>query len=372
MINEKCFAKEWIESFKTQKEHKAIQAPILEKMILALHLLGHLKANGLDFVFKGGTSLILLLEEGNRFSIDIDIICSAERESLEEILDTIVETSNFNTVELDEKRSYKKGIPKAHYIFEFDSVYNPNVAGKILLDVLIEAPLYPELVTIPIATKWIEVDAEITTTTPSINAITGDKLTAFAPNTVGIPYYKGEDSFAMEICKQLFDLSKLFQNITDIEIVHKSFMAFATTEIAYRSEMPEYEDKELTPTTILQDTIDTCLLIARRDTNKTEPYKTQFSDLNTGIRAFGGNFLMSGNFRIEDAVIASARVAHLAAKLLVGDLSPIQYYEVEDVTKLTIDNENYVYLNRLKKQPDKSSFYYWYHTTQLLKAPTEL
>ena len=95
MIKELCFTEEWVNSFKKQKEHIRIDKAILEKMIYALHLVERLKANGLDFVFKGGTSLILLLEEGNRFSIDIDIICNADKITLESILQKVVETSNF-------------------------------------------------------------------------------------------------------------------------------------------------------------------------------------------------------------------------------------------------------------------------------------
>ena len=83
MISEKCFTVEWLESFKKQKEHKLIQTNILEKMIYALHLLEQLKNNGLEFVFKGGTSLVLLLDEENRFSVDIDIICKTGRKELE-------------------------------------------------------------------------------------------------------------------------------------------------------------------------------------------------------------------------------------------------------------------------------------------------
>jgi hypothetical protein len=48
-------------------------------MIYALHLLERLKTNGRDFIFKGGTSLVLLSEEDSRFSIDIDIICKTGR-----------------------------------------------------------------------------------------------------------------------------------------------------------------------------------------------------------------------------------------------------------------------------------------------------
>ena len=101
MIEEKCFTEEWLDQFKKQKDHKRIDKIILEKMIHALYLLERLKANGLDFVFKGGTSLVLLLKEGNRFSIDIDIICKAERTYLERILDKVIDTSHFTEWKLD-------------------------------------------------------------------------------------------------------------------------------------------------------------------------------------------------------------------------------------------------------------------------------
>jgi predicted nucleotidyltransferase component of viral defense system len=80
MLNEKCFTKEWLQSFRKQPAHKRIDIIILEKMIYALHLLEQLKQNDLEFTFKGGTSLLLLLDEENRFSIDIDIISNAEKE----------------------------------------------------------------------------------------------------------------------------------------------------------------------------------------------------------------------------------------------------------------------------------------------------
>jgi len=234
MIKDKCFTGEWLDQFKKQKDHKRVDKIILEKMIYALHLLERLKANGLDFVFKGGTSLVLLLKEENRFSIDIDIICKTNRKDFEDILNKVIETSHFTEWKLDEHRSYQSVVPKAHYKFSFDT--KQQGSGTILLDVLIEDSIYPAQVEVLINTKWIEIEAETMVTVPTIDAITGDKLTAFAPNTIGIPYFKGKDkqSFSMEICKQLFDLSKLFERIESIEMVAKSFMAFAEQEINYR------------------------------------------------------------------------------------------------------------------------------------------
>lgn len=363
MIKEYCFTEEWLDSFRKQKDHKRIDKIILEKMIYALHLLEQLKANGLEFIFKGGTSLVLLLEEDNRFSIDIDIICTTERAELETILQKVVEASNFKDYGLDEHRSYQPGVPKAHYKFLFDTKMQGS--GTILLDVLIEDSIYPELIEKPIATKWIETNEELMVSLPSIDSITGDKLTAFAPNTIGIPYFKGKDNqpFSMEICKQLFDLSKLFEQLQDMEIVAASFNAFAEREIAYRKNGNLVSG--LTPKTVLQDTIDTCLIIAKRG-NGSDDEKRKFVELQKGIRAFGTGFLMRGSFRIDDAISASARIAYLAAKLLMNDLTPFEYYAGQNVKDLTVEDTNLNVLNRLKRQPDKSSFYYWYHTVRLL------
>ena len=364
MIKEKCFTVEWLDSFKKQTEYRRIDKIVLEKMIYAFHLLEQLKVNGLKFVFKGGTSLVLLLEEGNRFSIDIDIIYKSGRMNLEGILEKVVKSSKFKSYRLDALRSYKPGVPKAHYIFEFESATNTKYSGKLLLDVLIEDSIYPELVEKPIQTKWLETETPIMVTVPSVDSITGDKLTAFAPNTIGIPYFKGDQPFAMEICKQLFDLSRLFNRIGNIEVVAKSFQSFAKQEIAYRKDGDRSLD--LTPGKVLKDTLDTCLILTTRGGGNEVQVKDNFRLLRDGIRALGTGFLMSGNFRMDDAVVAAARVAHLTAKLMVGDFSPIQLYKEQDIKALNIEDPGWNFLNRLKRQPDKSSFYYWYHTVELL------
>lgn len=363
MIKEHCFTEEWLDKFKQQEAHRKIDKAILEKMIYAIHLLECIKSNGLDFIFKGGTSLVLLLEEENRFSIDIDIICNTGRENLEKILNQVVDSSKFKSFELDDHRSYKDGVPKAHYSFAFDSMTSGKYSGNILLDILIEDAIYPELTEKPIRTKWVETVGETIVTMPTIDAITGDKLTAFAPNTIGIPYFKGEDrqSFSMEICKQLYDLNKLFEKIEDMGIVAQSFHAFAMQEISYR----EMEISDLTLDKVLQDTIDTCLTLAKRGKG-TAAEKSNFKELQKGIRAFGSGFLMTGNFRIDDAIPASARIAYLSTKLLYQDLSPIEYYRDQDINRLNIEDKNWNFLNRLKRQPDKSSFYYWYKTLELM------
>jgi len=361
MFKEKCFTEKWLQTFKRQAAHRRIDIIILEKMIYALHLLEQLQQNGLKFTFKGGTSLVLLLEEENRFSIDIDIITNTKKEELEAILTKVISSSRFTGFELNENRSYKLGVPKAHYTFAYESSIKGTYAGTVLLDILIEDSPYPEVAEKEIKAKWIETEDKTMVSVPTIDSITGDKLTAFAPNTIGIPYEKNGQPATMEICKQLYDLSKLFEKISSFEVVAKSFHLFAKHELEYRKE----SHPDLTPEQVLQDTIDTCLIITKRERGTTEE-KSKFALLQKGIIAFGTGYLMSGNFRLDDAIPASARIAYLAAKILVNDMSPIAYYEGQDMKDLNIENPDWNFLNRLKKQPDKSSFYYWYQTIGLL------
>lgn len=355
MIKEHCFSEKWINGFRKKKKYAKINPPVLEKMINALSLLQHLVKNNLDFVFKGGTSLILLIDDGNRFSVDIDILTQQNREDIETIFNKVIKNSRFINWELDERRSYKTGIPKAHYKFEFDSVFSKQT-NTVLLDILFEKSNYPQLQSLPIKASWIESDEEIFVTLPTIESIIGDKLTAFAPNTTGILFNSGKE---LEIIKQLYDISKLFDSVEDMKIVNESFKTFAEQEIAYRG-------LDITPNNILDDIFNTAKLITLREKNKAEPYKSQFKEIQTGIRSFT-NFLISGNFRIGDAINASAKAAYLAIKLRQNDLIPIEKLSNQNISELEITAPSWNYLNKLKKLPDKNGFFYWYKTIEILE-----
>lgn len=61
----------------------------------APYLLEQLQKNNLEFIFKGGTALILLFPEPKRFSIEIDIIISEKPKNIESIFDNIIQNSDF-------------------------------------------------------------------------------------------------------------------------------------------------------------------------------------------------------------------------------------------------------------------------------------
>lgn len=72
MIKSENASKEWIEAI--TKSTKAKDKILVEKVVRALMLLEGLAKSNLDFVFKGGTALMLLFRSSKRLSIDIDII----------------------------------------------------------------------------------------------------------------------------------------------------------------------------------------------------------------------------------------------------------------------------------------------------------
>jgi hypothetical protein len=354
MILTKCFTKEWIDEFRSQKQYNKINPPLLEKMIHALSLLQFLNKAGLDLIFKGGTSLILLLEDSNRFSVDIDIMTEENKETVERVLDQVIQDSHFKGWKLDEKRSYKPGVPKAHYELEYDSNVNKG-SNYVLLDILFEKAHYSSLQKLPIQSIWVETVELLEITLPTVEAISGDKLTAFAPTTTGILYGKGKE---LEIIKQLFDLGNLFNRIETVEHVSTTFNAFAAQEIAYRNLTATRAD-------ILNDTLNTCRIISLRERNREEQDKLKFNELQTGIRSFG-NYLISGNFRIDEAVLASSKVAYLCSKLLLNDHSPIEKYKSQDIESWEITNPEWNVLNKLKRFRDQSAFFYWYKALEKL------
>ena len=105
MIKPQCFEKNWIESFRQKAEFSGLNPAVCEKMIFALHLVELLAGSQLNFVFKGGTSLVLLLKEARRFSVDVDIVTNAKKGDIENVLDEIVSNGRFTKWNLDVKGS---------------------------------------------------------------------------------------------------------------------------------------------------------------------------------------------------------------------------------------------------------------------------
>lgn len=162
----------------------------------------------------------------------------------------------------------------------------------------------------------------------------------------------------MEIIKQLFDLGNLFDHVQDLNIVAASYNAFARQEIDYRQ-------LSVGPESILMDSVEAARIISFRERNRANPDKLYFTELSNGIRSFG-NYLITGRFQIEEAVTAAAKTAYLSAKLLQQEYGSLERYSGQDVQKLDITHPDWNILNKLKRFPDRSAFFYWYHCLKTL------
>ncbi len=347
MILTDSFNKDWVLSCKNKI--KGSDPSIIERMIWAYYLAENLALSELKFLFKGGTSLALVFDKLRRFSVDIDILTNDTRDNLEKCLNKIVDNSTFIRYELDEKRSYKDGIPKAHYKFFYSSLVN-DIEDAVLLDVLFDNFSTTDILRSKIQSELLITEEPIINiVTPTINLFMGDKLTAFAPNTIGIRFGVSKE---MEIIKQIFDLNFIFDNITDLQCVLNNYKIFSEKQIIYRSLDIEMKDT-------LQDTINTALMIAfgRSNVFNNEGDKEKYEEIIMGIRQFK-QFSAGGNFTIDSVVLSTAKVAYLSYILLSKlEINFKKYNEDDDIKNYLIQKSDYSKLNKIKAIPGGALYY---------------
>lgn len=333
-----------------RKIGKGTDPKILEKALQAFYLLEQLQTNGLDLIFKGGTSLLLLLSPARRFSIDIDII-TGEAHRIEPMLDQIISNTHFERWEPDNDRKHSPDAPVKHYKVFYKSAISQHFGLEpILLDVLLTPNPYPAINHKEINHPWLLLDGKpVTVQVPTTESIVGDKLTAFAPTTTGILYSKNRP---VEIIKQLFDIAALFDHITDYGQVAQAYDRIVTEEIKFRK-------LTVSKAEVLEDTFTACHTIALRDAQS-----AAFQHLQTGINHIT-NFILA-RFKIEEAIISAAKVAVLAKWLLKGndEKHPAIYKGASQLVDTLITDPAYTKLNKLKKS-NPEAFFYWAQAVSL-------
>lgn len=350
MISKECYSLEWID--RVARENGVPDKIIVEKVIRAFSLLESLVAQGCPLVFKGGTSLMLHFDSSKRLSIDIDIVCPPGTD-IQPYLERAKEYEFFD-YELVE-RITPHNVPKSHSKFFYNVIYKTNVeVGHILLDVLFEDNHYQKIESKSIDSPFVQHEGEILPVSlPSIEDMLGDKLTAFAPNTTGIPYMKGDKDCSMEIIKQLYDIASLFDKVEDLAITSATFSKFAKVEMKYRN--IDSDDINL----VLDDIFNTAMCITLRGHER----KDEFDRLQRGIIRIK-NFIFSEKYTIDSAIINASKAAYLAVLLKRNQTdfnrfdSNIENLRDKNICKL--DSK----LNKLKKFLPEA-FYYWLEIEKL-------
>lgn len=351
MISKQCYTLEWIE--KVSKDNNVPDKIIVEKVIRAFSLLESLVIQGCPLVFKGGTSLMLHFDSRKRLSIDIDIVCPPGTH-IQPYLDKAKEYEFFDYKLVD--RITPHNVPKSHSKFFYNVTYKTNAdVGHILLDVLFEDNHYNKLEYKNIDSPFILHDGDVVAVqVPSIEDLLGDKLTAFAPNTTGIPYMKGDRDCSMEIIKQLYDIASLFDKVEDLAITAQTFSQFAKVEMMYRN--IDSDDVKL----VLDDVFNTALCITLRGQDR----KDEFYKLQRGITHIK-SFIFSESYTIDSAVVNAAKAAYLAVLLKTGHNDFNRYNDnIESIRNATITKLD-TRLNKLKKYAPEA-FYYWLEIESLM------
>lgn len=354
MITARSYSEAWIEQ--TLSSIRSANYGLAEKMIYAFTLLEQLALNKLSFIFKGGTSLALLMPELQRFSKDIDIQMDRRPENLENIFDNIVANTTFTRWE-PSLREPEFDIPKEHFKFYYIMSRPGRFSEEpILLDILYGESSYPSVQQIDLNHSLLHTEKPFTEVTlPTIEGITGDKLTAFSPQTLGIPFGKNK---SVEIMKQLFDLDQLLGYCEQWKDVAQSFYHTANT-------VAGYYQKEVAPDDVVDDILQTAFILGMR--GKVE--KGYFQEMKQGIVGLN-NYLMARRFTLPGAITASARIARLAISIKLGiDYKPISLQSIDpnNLKKQNLNHPQFNALNKPLKKGYTEAWIEWIEIENLIK-----
>ena len=299
---------------------------------------------------------MLMFQKPHRLSIDIDIIVSPRDNEIDSVLHAICGSNRFTRFECQQRASMGD-IPAKHYKFYYHSAVE-NKEASVLLDVLYEENPYNVLVDLPVANAFIDSETpDVMVKVPDYNNLLSDKMTAFAPRTIGVPYTKGNNSCGMEIIKQLYDIGHLFDKADDMPAINSTYRRIAEKELMYHNISCSVDD-------VLSDTMDNALSICFRCSHK----GTDFETLLLGIKQVT-NHIFSESFHIEKAILFAAKTYYLAASLMTQSQKIEKYTPSHSavMAQWTISEYEYTKLNKLKKTNPEAFFYLYKGLLMTLK-----
>ena len=297
---------------------------------------------------------MLHFNSSRRLSIDIDIICPPGT-NLESYWNKYASDYGFTTFEAVE-RIYRSDVPKTHAKCHYQVSYRTNTdVDAILLDVLMEDNHYHALQNLPIKSPFLKTEGtDILVQVPCPADLLGDKLTAFAPHTTGIPFYKGSRNCSMEIIKQMFDIGSLFDITTDLSLTNETFRRFAAIETSYRHQPSAVIQK------VAEDIIETALCISTNGFGNEKDFLF-YSDGISRVR----NFIHSEKYNMVGAVRDASKAAYTAACVINNVAVPKRFDpgNTAGLVSAKIASSFSTRLNQLKTT-NPEAFFYWLQTSE--------
>lgn len=362
MFHAAVFQPDWINQQRRQLGN--CDPTILEKCVHALTLLGYLVESELPFIFKGGTSLLLHMPQVRRLSRDIDIVCGRPAAEVDAVVHAIGGRAPFLRLVEDDRGA--RGLPqRRHFKFFYCSALPGNVEQELLLDVVEETREVHTLVSRLISTSFLAPEVERLVRVPTIESLLGDKLTAFAPHTTGVPFYqRSGEAQLQQVAKQLFDVGVLFDVATDFAAVAKSYNAVAAQELEYRG-------NQHTRDAALDDTWQACIALTA-----TKPaILAKYPDaklLHDGLDKSRGHLTTPAYVAdMQARRTLASKVAALAAHLRVGkpfDFGSMRYTgSREQIAALRAASLNGLPLSWIDgvKGANAEAYHYWHRAIKI-------
>jgi hypothetical protein len=311
MISSRSFSKEWLLHVNKTLgwNRQEVQLKNMEKAIAALYLLECLKKESLDFIFKGGTSLLLLLGKIYRLSVDVDILVEKRNQDFGAAFSRICSSSELFYRYEKQIRDTDMILKTEHYKFYYRPFADDTGESYILLDLYCAENPYARTSEVMVAADMLDTDGEnISVLMPDADCLLADKLTAFAPTTIGIPLSArpGKRPKRIEVLKQMYDIGKLFDLSGDVRNIHKTYFAAANHEIAARG-------LGITAADVLKDTSHYANIIGHRGRIEKDAYDL----IAKGYGDFR-KFVADMTFNENQAVLSAAKIAYLVSVLLYG------------------------------------------------------
>ena len=337
MIRKETFTLENIQ--RIQKEYK-VDPELAQRTVFALGLVEALRKVDLQFIFKGGSSLMLLFDVPKRLSTDIDILVNKNCD-IDSFINEVANIFPFTSVS-ESVRTTNKSISKKHYKFTYLSPIK-NREITVLLDVLFSDNNYAKTITKPINNGFLITEGEdYYVTIPTIESILGDKLCAFAPHTTGIKYHNEDFSNdkRLEVIKQFYDVVSLFDIAKDFKAVRDTYFKTAKEEIAYRN-------LDITPIDSLKDSFDTALsLLSWGKFNKVD-----YLELVDGVNKIKMH-IVNRSFSMNSTAIYAAKVMLLSACLI----KDVDVFNLEIKNKDQLKEPPYNQINFILKNKEQEAY----------------
>ncbi len=314
--NEKLYGK--LDDFKeeTLQRHidnkNASNLTNLNKALYALEYLAQLQKEGMRMVFKGGSAVQLLLPQGwQRLSIDLDITTDLHRDEIEDVLEGIYTRFGREYFSYERRQSDALG----ESLFCTYRIHIPTLGSGnsvILLDVVHVDAKYKTQKT---RLKSFFYESDIRVETPTIDSITGDKLSTLGPHTIG--RHLRDSRNGLEYIKHLYDIKNLILSLSDLGDVFNAYMKCHSLQGLLRDTQIEFKE-------CLEDLFYVCKFLTLTDntaakytailgTNKTEPME-YYRICQRGSRRFQP-FLTFNNRYTWESIRETAAAISFTAKL---------------------------------------------------------